>query len=164
MALIFMIAGAVASVAGSMQQAKMAQQQAEAQAKINEYNAATKRVEAQNILESAKLEETRVARMARLFRGEWIAKKGMTGTATTQYSTIEVLGDIAYQTRMDRDITLRSGMIGAGQSRAEARGSDFQARWSRLYGKQVASSYMMGGIASAIGMGGKMFGAMPFGR
>lgn len=158
-----MIAGAVASVAGSMQQANMAKQQAEAQAKINEYNAATKRVEAQNILEGAKLEETRVARMARLFRGEVIAKKGMSGTELTGFSSMEVLGDIAFQTRMDRDIVLRSGMIGASQSRAEARGSDFQARWSRLYGKQVASSYMMGGIASGIGMAGKMFGAMPMG-
>jgi len=142
----------------------MAESQAEAQARINEYNAANKRVEAQNILEGAKLEETRVARMARLFRGEFIARKGMTGTAITQYSTMEVLGDIAYQTRMDRDITLRSGVIGAQQSRAEARGSDFQARWSRLYGKQVSRSYMMGGIASGIAMGGKMFGAMPFGK
>jgi len=141
----------------------MAKQQAEAQAKINEYNAATKRVEAQNILEGAKLEETRVARMARLFRGEFIAKKGMSGTAITQQSTMEVLGDIAYQTRMDRDITLRSGTMAAGQSRAEARGSDFQARWSRIYGKQRASSFMMGGIASAVGGMGKIFGAMPMG-
>lgn len=164
MALIFMIAGTLASVAGAMQQASMAKQQAEAQAKINEYNAATKRVEAQNILESAKLEETRVARMARLFRGEVIARKGMTGTELTGFSSIEVLGDIAFQTRMDRDIVLRSGVIGAQQSRAEARGSDFQARWSRLYGKQVANSYMMGGIASGIAGMGKMFGAMPFGR
>jgi hypothetical protein len=147
-----------------MQQAKMAESQAEAQARINEYNAKSKRVEAQNILESAKLEETRVARMARLFRGEWIAKKGISGTELTGYSSIEVLGDIAYQTRMDRDITLRSGVIGAGQSRAEARGSDFQARWSRLYGKQVASSYMMSGIAGAVGGLSKTFGMMPFGR
>lgn len=147
-----------------MQQAKMAESQAEAQARINEYNAANKRVESQNILEGAKLEETRVARMARLFRGEWVARQGMSGTEITGGSSMEVLGDIAYQTRMDRDIVLRSGVIGAQQSRAEARGSDFQARWSRLYGKQVASSYMMGGMASAIGMGGKMFGAMPFGR
>ena len=147
-----------------MQQAKMAQQQAEAQAKINEYNAATKRVEAQNILEGAKLEETRVARMARLFRGEFIAKKGMSGTELTQFSTMEVLGDIAFQTRMDRDITLRSGVMGAQQSRAEARGSDFQARWSRLYGKQQASSFMMGGIGGAIGGVGKIFGALPMGK
>lgn len=164
MALIFMIAGLAANVMGSMQQASMAKSQAEAQARINEYNAATKRVEAQNILEGAKLEETRVARMARLFKGEVVAKRGMSGTELTGFSSIEVLGDIAYQTRMDRDITLRSGVIGAQQSRAEARGSDFQARWSRLYGKQQASSYMMGGIASAIGGMGKMFGAMPFGR
>ena len=164
MPLVFMIAGVAASVAGAMQQSKMAEQQAEAQAKINEYNAATKRVEAQNILEGAKLEETRVARMARLFRGEFLAKKGMSGTALTQFSTMEVLGDIAFQTRMDRDITLRSGVMGAQQSRAEARGSDFQARWSRLYGKQQASSFMMGGVASAVGGIGRMSGAMPFGR
>lgn len=142
----------------------MAKQQAEAQAKINEYNAATKRVEAQNILEGAKLEETRVARMARLFRGEVIAQKGMSGTEISTGSSMEVLGDIAYQTRMDRDITLRSGVMGAQQSRAEARGSDFMARWSRLYGKQQASSFMMGGLASGIGMGAKIFGAMPMGK
>lgn len=146
-----------------MQQAKMAKQQAEAQARINEYNAAQKRVEAQNILEGAKLEETRVARMARLFRGEVVARKGMTGTELTGISSIEVLGDIAYQTRMDRDITLRSGTIGANQSRAQARGSDFMARWSRLYGKQRASSFMGGAIASGIKGVASIWGATPFG-
>lgn len=146
-----------------MQQANIAKQQAAAQARINEYNAAQKRVEAQNILEGAKLEETRVARMARLFRGEVIARKGMSGVELTSGSTIEVLGDIAYQTRMDRDITLRSGMIGAGQSRAEARGSEFMARWSRLYGKQQASSFMGGALASGLKGAAAVWGATPFG-
>ncbi len=61
MATIMMILGTVVSVAGSMAQAQAIPDQAEGQAQIAEYNAAQKEVEAQQNLEGAKLEETRVA-------------------------------------------------------------------------------------------------------
>jgi hypothetical protein len=141
----------------------MIKQQAEAQASINEYNAAQKEVEAQQNLESAKLEEMRLARMARLFKGEQVAKMGMSNMEFSG-SSIEVLGDIAYQTRFDRDLILRSGTIAGQQSRAEAEGQRFEARWNRLYGKQKASAAMMGGIASGISGAYSIYGAMPMGR
>ena len=139
------------------------QQQAEAQAEINEYNAAQKEVEAQQNLESAKIDEMRLARMARLFKGEQVAKMGGGGTSFSG-SNIEVLGDIAFQTRMDRDITLRTGTIAGAQSRAEAEGSRFTARWNRLYGKQAASNSMFGAMATGIKGAYNIYGAMPMGR
>lgn len=141
----------------------MMQQQAEAQAEINEYNAAQKEVEAQQNLESAKIDEQRLARMARLFKGEQVAKMGMGGTEFSG-SSIEVLGDIAFQTRKDRDITLRTGTIAGQQSRAEAEGSRFEARWHRLYGKQAASNAMFGAMATGIKGAYSVYGAMPMGR
>ena len=134
---------------GQVAQGNAAKEQAEAQAQIAEYNAAQKEVEAQQTLEGALLEEQRVARMARLFKGEQIAKMGASGVAFTG-SSIEVLGDNAYQTRMDRDLTLRSGTISGTQSRAEADADRFQARWSRLYGKQQQSAAYMGAFATGI--------------
>lgn len=146
-----------------MQQSAMMRQQAEAQAQIHEYNAAQKEVEAAQNLESAKIEEQRIARMSRLFKGEQIAKIGMSGFGFSG-SAIEVLGDIAYQTRIDRDVTLRSGTIAGSQARAEARGSLFSARWSRVYGKQQSSAAMMGGLASGISGMYNAWGAAPMGR
>jgi hypothetical protein len=148
---------------GQMQQASMMKQQAEAQAQISEYNAAQKEVEAAQNLEGAKIEESRVARLARLFKGEQIASMGMSGLAFSG-SNIEVLGDIAYQTRMDRDLTLRSGTIAGQQSRAEAKGHIFQAKWSRLYGKQQSSAMMMGAAATGIQGAYSIWGTTPMGR
>jgi hypothetical protein len=158
-----MVAGLAMSVAGGIQQGNLAEQQMEQQAQIQEYNAAQKEVEAQQNLESAMLEESRVARMARLFKGEQIAKMGMSGTEFTG-SAIEVLGDIAYQTRMDRDITLRSGTMKGSALRASADADIFQARWSRLYGSQLKSSYTMGAFSSGISGAANIWGAMPMGR
>lgn len=163
MATALMIVGMVAQVAGQMQQGQLMQQQAEAQAQINEYNAAQKDIEAQQNIESAQLEEMRVARLARLFKSEQTARMGMSGTGFTG-SSIEVLGDIAYQTKMDRDTTLRSGTIAGAQSRAEAEGSRFQARWSRLYGKQASSAASMGALATGVGGMYSIWGTMPMGR
>lgn len=164
MATILMIAGLGMSVMGQIQQGNIARQQAEAQAEINEYNAAQKEVEAQQNLEGAKLEELRTARLARLFKGEQVARMGMSGTELTGGSSIEVLGDIAYQTKMDRDLILRSGTIAGQQSRAEAKGSRFQAQWSRLYGKQAQSASMMGAMATGIKGAYSIWGTMPMGR
>lgn len=158
-----MAAGLAVSVAGQIQQGKIAQQQAEAQADIAEYNAAQKEVEAQQNVESAKMEEQRVARMARLFKGEQRAKMGMSGTGFTG-SSIEVLGDIAYQTQLDRDIVLREGTIAGSRSRAEARGQEVSARWSRLYGKQAKSAHTMSGIGTGLSGAATVWGAMPMGR
>lgn len=141
----------------------MMKSQANAQAEIAEYNAAQKEVEAQQNLESAKIDEQRLARMARLFKGEQVARMGMGGTAFSG-SNIEVLGDIAFQTRMDRDLTLRSGTIAGQQSRAEAEGSRFQARWSRLYGKQASSNAMFGAMSTGIKGAYSVWGTMPMGR
>jgi hypothetical protein len=134
------------------------------QAQIQEYNASQKEIEAQQNLESAMIEESRVSRMARLFKGEQIAKMGMGGTELQGGSAMEVLGDIAYQTRMDRDITLRSGTMKGAALRAGADADRFQARWSRLYGSQLKSSYTMGAFASGIGGAANIWGAMPMGR
>ena len=110
------------------------------------------------------IEEQRLARMARLFKGEQVAKIGMSGTEFGGGSNIEVLGDIAYQTTMDRENLIRSGTISGQQSRAEAEGARFEARWTRLYGKQKASAAMMGGVASGISGAYSIYGAMPMGR
>lgn len=158
-----MIAGLAVSVMGQIQQGNIAKQQAEAQAQINEYNAAQKEVEAAQNLEGAKIEELRTARLARLFKGEQVARMGMSGTEFTG-SSIEVLGDIAYQTKMDRDLILRSGTIAGAQSRAEAEGSRFQAKWSRLYGKQAQSASYMGAFATGIKGAYSIWGTMPMGR
>jgi hypothetical protein len=88
---------------------------------------------------------------------------GMSGMEFTG-SKIEVLGDIAYQTRMDRDLTLRSGTIAGAQSRAEAEGSLFQAKWSRMYGKQARSASYMGAMATGIKGAYSIYGTMPMGR
>jgi hypothetical protein len=140
------------------------QQQAEAQAQISEYNAAHKQVEAQQNLEGALIEEQRTARLARLFKGEQIARMGMTGMELGSVSNIEVLGDIAYQTRMDRDLVLRTGTIAGQQSRAEAKGHIFQAKWSRLYGKQAKTAGYMGAMATGIKGAYSIYGTMPMGR
>jgi hypothetical protein len=148
---------------GQIQQGNMMKQQAEAQAQINEYNAAQKEVEAAQNLEGAKIEELRTARLARLFKGEQIARMGMTGTEFSG-SSIEVLGDIAYQTKMDRDLILRSGTIAGQQSRAEAEGSRFAAKWNRMYGKQAQSNAYMGAMATGIKGAYSIWGTMPMGR
>jgi hypothetical protein len=163
MATILMIAGLGMSVMGQIQQGNIARQQAEAQAEINEYNAAQKEVEAAQNLEGAKIEELRTARLARLFKGEQVARMGMSGMGFTG-SSIEVLGDIAYQTKMDRDLILRSGTIAGQQSRAEAKGDRFAAQWSRLYGKQAQSASMMGAMATGIKGAYSIWGTLPMGR
>ena len=164
MATILMIAGLAMSVAGQIQQGNIAKQQAEAQASINEYNAAQKEVEAAQNLEGAKIEELRTARLARLFKGQQIARMGMSGTELQGGSSLEVLGDIAYQTKMDRDLILRSGTIAGSQSRAEAEGSRFAAKWNRLYGKQAQSASYMGAAATGIKGAYSIWGTMPMGR
>lgn len=158
-----MIAGLAISAAGAIQQGQIARQQAEAQAEIAEYNAAQKKIEAQQNLEGAKIEEQRVSRLARLFKAEQIARMGMSGVEFSG-SSIEVLGDIAYQTRLDRDLTLREGTIAGQQARAEARGDEFHARWSRLYGRQAARAGYMGAMATGISGFTRIIGNRPFGR
>jgi len=153
----------VATVAGGIQQANLARQQAEAQAEISEYNADWKEYEAAQNVEGAKLEEQRVARMARLFKGQQRAAIGASGTEFTG-SNIEVLGDIAYQTRLDQDLTLREGLLAGQRSSAEADASKFEARWSRLYGRQAQSSIFMGTAAQGLVGAGNLWGALPMGR
>jgi hypothetical protein len=135
----------------------------EQQAQIQEYNAAQKDIEAQQNLEGALIEESRVARMARLFKGEQVAKMGASGTGFDE-SSMEVLGDIAFQTRMDRDLTLRSGTLKGSALRGSADADRFQARWSRLYGSQVKSSATIGAFATGVGGAANIWGAMPMGR
>lgn len=163
MALAIMAIGLGVSVMGQIQQGNMMRQQAEAQAQIAEYNAAQKDIEAQQNIESALIEERRLARIARLYRGEQVAKIGISGTEFTG-SPIEVLGDIAFETKKDREITLRTGTIAGAQGRAEAYGSRIQAKWSRLYGKQAQSAAFMGAMGTGIKGAYSMYGMMPMGR
>jgi len=163
MAVALMAAGLVATVAGGIQQGNLARQQAEAQASISEYNAQQKEYEGAQHIEGAKLEEQRVARMARLFRGEQIANIGSSGTEFSG-SNIEALGDIAYQTRLDRDLTLREGLMAGQRATAEADASKFEARWSRLYGRQAQSSAYLSTAASGLSGAAGLWGAMPMGR
>jgi len=161
--LAMMAVGLAATVAGQIQAGQRAEAQAEQQAQIAEYNAAQKDIEAQQNLESAKIEEQRLARIAKLYRGEQVAKIGISGTEFSG-SAIEALGDIAFTTRQDRDIVLRTGTIAGAQGRAEAYGSRIQAKWSRLYGRQAKSAAFMGAFGTGVKGAYSMYGMMPMGR
>ena len=171
MAMALMIIGTAVSVMGAFQQAQQIEDngaaQVQAQSEIAEYNAAVKDIEAQQQLEGAKMEEMRLARTARLFKSQQEARIGASGTSFGG-SSLEVLGDIAYQTSVDRSLVLRAGTIAGATTSAEAKADRAEARWQKLYGtrtyKQKASAARMGGISAGNSGESSIYGAMPMGR
>jgi len=135
------------------QQAKAAGQ---AQKDIAEYNARQLDRQAQARGEAAALEDTRIARQSRIALGAQIAQGGKSGTV----SDVDALADTAYQFAMDRNLSMRQGLVESQGLRGQADMQRSQGQYAYDLGKRKRDgSYVKAG-ASILAGAYSAYGAM----
>jgi hypothetical protein len=153
------LAGATTLIAGgTIQQGRLAKAQGSAQNKIAQYNAQQLERQSQARMEAASMEESRVARQARLYQGAQRASIAKSGLSLTEGSPLDLQADTAYQFALDRAFTLRSGLIDSQSLQAQGVIQRVEGKWAKGFGKSSAqNSYMQaaGTILGAAYMAGK---------
>jgi hypothetical protein len=143
MAAVALVAATAAMAAGQIQQGRLAKAEGSARNKIAQYNAEQLERQAQARMEAASMEESRVARQARLYKGAQRASIAKSGLSLTEGSPLDLQADTAYQFALDRAFTLRSGLVDSQSLQAQATIQRVEGKWAKSYGKAVArNSYM----------------------
>ena len=159
-----LIVGAGITAAGQIQQGRVAKAQGKATEKIQRYNAELAEREGKARMEASKLEERRVARQEKMFRGEQRARFAKAGISISEGTPIDVLADTAAQFAIDRNLTLRQGLTGQQQAKGQTAIFSAQGQQAKAIGRanqrlsyfNVAGTTLMaaGAIDSAPGNGG----------
>lgn len=144
-----MIAGAVISAAAAIRQGQAAKAAAEYNVKIGEQNAALARDEAQ-----AQMRQQERETYLRL--GAIRAAQGKAGGAQGEGSVLDVLGDVAAQSELERQNIAYIGELKARGYTNTATLDRFQGINAERQGQLRAASEMLNGVANAYGGAGRM--------
>ena len=158
MATALLVVGGGLMAASQIQQGRLAKAQGSAQNKIAQYNAEQLERQAQARMEAAHLQDDRVARQARLFKGAQRASIGKSGLSLSEGSPLDLQADTAYQFALDRAFTLRSGLLDSKSLKAQGTIQGVEGKWAKSYGAASArNSYMQaaGTILGTAYMAGK---------
>ena len=154
-----MATGSGLKAIGQISEGKMAQAQGKAREDIALYNQRQLDRTADARLEAARFDDFRVARQARIALGESVAKAGASGLAVNQVS----LADQAYQFAIDRNLTLRRGLLQSRELRQQGRISAAEGAYAKRIGRaQKRAAYLKAG-GSILSGGFQAFQALPTG-
>lgn len=157
---VALIASAAATGFGLIQEGQIARAQGKAERQVADFNARQMEIEAQSRMESARLEEQRLARQRRAALGQAKAAYGKSGVAIEEGSPIEVLADMAYQFDIDRNLTLRSGMLERSHLRSQAALQRWQGQWAEKRGKQARTASFIQAGGSLLQAGSTLGGGL----
>jgi len=150
---MLLIAGTGLITYGQIRSGQLAKAQGEAQNKIAEANARQLELERQSRMQAAHLEEERISRQARLFKGAQRARLAKSGLSITSGSAVEVQADTAYQTALDRLLTLQSGVVDSNRLKNQANIQIAEGKWAKSYGNQTANNaYISAAGTSLLGL------------
>ena len=145
-------------IAGSqVQEGRIAKAQGSFANKIALRNQQALEKQAKAEMEASRLEERRIARKQKFLEARQIASMGKSGIGLAGAS-LEDLTDTAFQFSLDRNLTLRTGMIRAGQLRERGKIMAAEGKWSKAMGRQTQRlSYVKAGatILSSIALAGQ---------
>lgn len=142
---------------------KMLDAQGEAQQAIANYNAKLQEREAKARMQAARLQERRVSKKGKAVQGAQRARFAKSGIALTSPSAIDVLADTAFEVFMDRNLTLRGGLLESQALKNQAKMTRAQGDWAAKVGefqmgmKRLESAgYTWTGIGQAASAVGSM--------
>ena len=113
------------------------------------------------------LEDSRISRQARMFKGKQTAAFAKSGLLIAGGSSLEILADTAYQFAMDRALNLRSGLLESQYLVGQANIQTAQGKWAERYGREqkrtayinAAGTILSSGFAASQGGGSTAAGA-----
>jgi phage I-like protein len=142
MATALLIAGGALAVSGQIKQGQIAESQGRLQEKISQRNQQALERQATAEKEASKLEERRIARRARLVQARLEVGQAKTGISPAG-ATIDALADAAFQFSLDRNLTLRSGLIRARELQSKGRLLAAEGKFAKKIGKQQKRAMFM---------------------
>lgn len=149
MAVALLAVGGGLMAYGQVRQGQLAEAEGKAQKKIADFNAEQLDRQAKSRQQAAAIEEQRVSRQSKMFMGKQRAEFAKSGL-TMEGSALEVLSDTAYQFSMDRNLTLRQGLLDADYMRSQGAIQRVQGKWAREYGKQQKTSSYLSAAGTAM--------------
>jgi len=156
---IAMGAGTVMTAISHISAGKVAESQGKAREDIALYNQRQLDRTADARLDEARFDDFRIARRARIALGSSIAKAGASGVAASEVS----LADTAYQYAIDRNLTMRRGLIGSRELKQQGRIMAAEGTYAHAIGRaQKRAAYLKAG-KSILSGGYGAFQALPSG-
>lgn len=154
MATALLIIGGGLAIAGTIQEGRLAEARGEAEQKIAEFNARQLDRQAKARVKAAELAEERVSRAEKAFRGEQRARFSKSLITISEGTPIDILADTAFQFHLERNLTLRRGLVESEQLRTQAGLLRIGGKLAKSFGK----SQKRASILKAFGQGALTFG------
>ena len=145
-----LIVGGGMQVAGQVSQANAAKAQGKMANRIAEYNASQMERDAEARMSAAYEQDRRLSRRARLMKGEQAARSAAAGLTIAEGSPLEALADLAFETSIDRALSLRGGFTEATSLRNRGQMERVQGKWAQTYGRHQARAGYMQAAGSAL--------------
>ena len=153
---LMLLTGGGLMAASAIQEGIIAEAQGKFAEKIGLKNQQALERQAKAEREAATLEETRVARKEKIVSARQRARMGKTGVGLAGAS-LEFLADTAFQFSMERNLTLRRGLIRGQEFRWMGRMEQIKGKWAKRLGTQAKRlSYVKAGasILGSVGTAG----------
>ena len=161
MATALIIAGSALAAASTVQQGRLAEARGEAENEIAQFNARQLDRQAKARVKASQIQEERVSREEKAFRGQQRAKFAKSGIAISDGTPLDVLADTAFQFHLERNLTLRQGIVEGSQLRTQAGLSREKGKLAKGFGKaqkRVSIIKAFGQGAMAVGDAGAFAG------
>ncbi len=161
--------GGAATAASTIQQGRIAEARGEAENEIAAFNAKQLDRQAKARIKASEIQEERVSREEKAFRGQQRAKFGKSLISISDGTPIDVLADTAFQFHLERNRTLRQGLVEAEQLRTQGGLLRIQGGLAKEFGKAQKKQSILkafGQVATTAGSlkpGSLKFGGFKFG-
>lgn len=164
MATALLIAGTIAAVGSTIQQGRIAEARGEAENEIAQFNAKQLDRQAKARIKASQIQEERLSREEKAFRGQQRAKFAKSGITISEGTPLDVLADTAFQFHIERNLTLRQGLVEASQLRTQGGLLRIQGGLATEFGKAKKSQSILKAFGqAATTVGGLKPGSLKFG-
>lgn len=160
MATALLVGGALLGAAGTIQEGRLAEARGEAENEIAQFNARQLDRQAKARTKASQIQEERVARQEKAFRGQQRAKFAKSGITISEGTPLDVLADTAFQFHLERNLTLRRGLVESSQLKTQGGLLRTQGKLAKGFGKAVKRlSVLKAFSGGAIGVSQAKFGS-----
>lgn len=147
------IVGSSLMAYGYVREGQIARAEGKVQRDLAEYNAAQKERQAASTMAAARLEDERLVRKQKMFKGRKTVQIGKSGFALDDVSGIETMANDVYDMAFDRSMAFRGALIQGINLRQGATIDRIRGKWLEKYGKyQRNVSYAKAGASILSGM------------
>jgi hypothetical protein len=158
--------GGTLTAAATIQQGRIAEARGEAENEIAQFNAEQLDRQAKARIKASQIQEERVSREEKAFRGQQRAKFSKSLISINSETALDVLADTAFQFHIERNLTLRQGLVEGEQLRTQGVLLRSQGKLASQFGKAQKRQSILkaaGQFALSAGLASKA-GGFKFGK